>query len=375
MTPVLGASSSTLLWYLARASGVTALVLLTVSMVLGIVTSVRWSSTRWPRFVTQAVHRNVSLLAIVVIVLHVATIVVDGFAPIGWKDTVVPFLSGYRSLWLGFGAIAFDLVLALTITSLLRHRIGARTWRIVHWLSYLCWPLVVLHGFGAGTDSKLSFVLVVNVACVLAVVLAVWWRVAVGWPEHRGERLAGLTASILAPALLFVWLTGGPLASGWARQAGTPESLLGGGGASGAAPAAAAAAPSTTTTAPPASVFSSPPFTARLAGQVGQSSPSAAGRVTVRLSTALSSGAEGVLTVDITGRPVDDGGVLMDSSHVTLGTAGQPGLYDGTVTDLRGTDISALVRDAAGSALRLRLQVSIDQATQRVTGTLRADAA
>ena len=80
MTPVLGASSSTLLWYLARASGVTALVLLTVSMVLGIVTSVRWSSTRWPRFVTQAVHRNVSLLAIVVIVLHVATIVVDGFA-------------------------------------------------------------------------------------------------------------------------------------------------------------------------------------------------------------------------------------------------------------------------------------------------------
>ena len=71
-------------------------------------------------------------------------------------------------------------MLALTITSLLRHRIGARTWRVVHWMSYLCWPLVVLHGFGAGTDSKLSFVLVVNVACVLAVVLAVWWRVAVG---------------------------------------------------------------------------------------------------------------------------------------------------------------------------------------------------
>jgi hypothetical protein len=370
--PVLGAGSSTLLWYLARGAGVTALVLLTLSMVLGIVTSVRWSSPRWPRFVTQSVHRNVSLLAIVVILVHVATVVVDGFAPIGWKDAFIPFASGYRSLWLGFGAIAFDLVLALTITSLLRHRIGARTWRFVHWFSYLCWPFVVLHGFGAGSDAKLSFVLIVNVACVLAVVLAIWWRVATGWPDHLGERLAGLTASVVAPVLLLVWLTGGPLATGWARKAGTPASLLAGG-----TPAAApqVAAPATPTTTAPAGVFTALPFTANLDGRVTQSPNGGADRVTVHLSTTLSSGADGVLTVDITGRPVDDGGVLMQTSRVTLGTNDRPALYDGEVTDLRGTDIGALVRDGAGVRVRLAIAVQIDRGSARVTGTVRGDAA
>ena len=374
MTPVLAAGNSTFLWYLARGSGVVALVLLTISMILGVITSVRWSSERWPRFVNQAVHRNVSLLAIVVIVVHVATIIVDGFAPIGWKDAFIPFTSGYRSLWLGFGAIAFDLVLALTITSLLRHRIGARTWRVVHWFAYLCWPLVVVHGFGSGTDSKLSLVLIVNVACVIAVVLAVWWRVAVGWPDHLGERVAGLAASLVAPLLLFVWLTGGPLADGWARRAGTPASLLGGGATSVAAAAPATTPTPTTTTAPP-SALPSAPFDAQLDGNVAQSQPSASGRVTVQLSTTLNSGAQGVLTVDITGRPVDDGGVLMDSSHVTLGTADQPTRYAGEVTNLRGTNIGALVRDPSGSALRLSIDVRIDQATAHVTGTVRADAA
>jgi sulfoxide reductase heme-binding subunit YedZ len=384
VTPVLGAGSSTLLWYLARGAGVTALVLLTISMILGVVTSVRWSSARWPRFVTQAVHRNVSLLAVVVIFLHIATVVIDGFAPIGWKDAFIPFLSGYRALWLGFGAIAFDLVLALTITSLLRHRIGARTWRVVHWLSYLCWPLVVIHGFGSGTDANLSPVLVTNVACVIAVVLAVWWRVANGWPDHLRERALGLTASIVAPAVLAVWLAGGPLAAGWARKAGTPDSLLGGGvsvaagtpSGSGASGSGAAAPP--TTTAPPAtagSQFASVPFDARLAGAVAQSQPSAAGRVTVRLSTTLSNGADGVLTVDITGRPTNDGGVVMDTSRVTLGPSNQPTLYDGQITNLQGTNIGAVVRSPAGTSIRLSIAVRIDQSTAKVTGTVRADAA
>ena len=380
MTPALGASSTTLLWYLARATGVTALVLLTFSMVVGIVTSVRWSSPRWPRFVTQAVHRNVSLLALVVMALHITTVVVDGFAPIGWKDAFIPFLSGYRSLWLGFGAIAFDLVLALTVTSLLRHRIGARTWRVVHWLSYLCWPLVVLHGFGAGTDAKLSLVLVVSIACVLAVVLAVWWRVAAGWPDHLNERLVGLSLSIVAPVLLAVWLLGGPLASGWARKAGTPANLLAGGtAASTASDGSAASNRSATTTAPttaPANdSFASVPFTAALTGAIEQSQPSAAGRVTVRLSTTMSSGARGVLTIDITGRPVDDGGVRMDSSHVTLGPSSEPTRYNGEVTDLAGTNIAALVHDGSGTSIRLSIDVRINQENRSVSGTVRGDAA
>jgi methionine sulfoxide reductase heme-binding subunit len=387
MTPAVGASSTTLLWYVARGTGVTALVLLTISMVLGIVTSVRWSSARWPRFVTQAVHRNVSLLALVVMALHITTVIVDGFAPIGWKDAFVPFLSGYRALWLGFGAIAFDLVLALTVTSLLRHRIGARTWRVVHWLSYLCWPLVVIHGFGAGTDAKLSLVLVASIACVAAVVLAVWWRVASGWPDHLNERLVGLSLSIVAPVLLVVWLLGGPLASGWARRAGTPANLLAGGATTGTPTGSSSAdgvssggapttAPTTTpSTTAPTDAFATVPFTAELTGAVGQSQPSASGRVTVRLSTTLSSGASGVLTIDITGRPVDDGGVRMDSSRVTLGPTSDPTRYDGEITDLAGTTMAATVRDTSGTSIRLAIEVRIDQESQKVTGTVRGDAA
>ena len=159
MTAVLGTSGPTAMWYLARGSGVVTLVLLTASVVLGIVTSVRWSSPRWPRFVIEFLHRNVGLLVVVFLCIHVATVVIDGFAPIGWKDAVVPFVSAYRPLWLGLGAIAFDLVVALVVTSLLRHRIGQRTWRVLHWFAYVCWPVAVLHGLGAGTDAKLGIVL------------------------------------------------------------------------------------------------------------------------------------------------------------------------------------------------------------------------
>ena len=126
MNGVFGTSGPTAMWYLARGSGVVTLVLLTASVVLGIVTSVRWSSRRWPRFVIEFLHRNVALLVVTFLGIHVATVVVDGFAPIGWKDAVVPFVSAYRPLWLGLGAIAFDLVVALVVTSLLRHRIGHR---------------------------------------------------------------------------------------------------------------------------------------------------------------------------------------------------------------------------------------------------------
>lgn len=226
LEPLLGASGPTVLWYLARGSGVAALVMLTVSMLGGIITTVRWSSARWPRFVTQLVHRNVSLLALVFIVIHIITVIADAFAPIRWIDAVVPFGSAYRPLWLGFGAIGFDLLLALIATSLLRHRIGQRTWRALHWSAYLCWPVVVLHGLGAGTDTAVNAVLVLNVVCIVVVVLALWWRLAVGGPGHTRARLAGVATTLVAPLLLVVWLSGGPLAAGWARRSGTPDSIL-----------------------------------------------------------------------------------------------------------------------------------------------------
>jgi sulfoxide reductase heme-binding subunit YedZ len=98
----------------------------------------------------------------------------------------------------------------------------------VHWTSYACWPAALLHGLGTGSDTKLGWVLALNLACVAAVVGAVWWRLAVGWPSFAGRRVAVGAATVVGAAVLVAWLFTGPTRPGWARRAGTPSSLLSG---------------------------------------------------------------------------------------------------------------------------------------------------
>jgi predicted ferric reductase len=177
MTPVL--ASTPALWYLARGSGAVSLCLLTLTVVLGIATSARWATAAWPRLVVAGLHRNLSLLAVAFLALHVASVVVDGFVPIRWLDAVVPFTSAYRPLWLGLGAIALDLLLAVLVTSLLRVHLGHRAWRAVHWAAYACWPIALLHGFGIGSDNRQLWVLALDVLAITAVAAATCWRLAI----------------------------------------------------------------------------------------------------------------------------------------------------------------------------------------------------
>ena len=150
------ATATSPLWFATRATGLIALVLLTGTVVLGILTSVRFASPAWPRFITVSLHRNLSLLTITFTGLHVLTTITDPFASISVLSAVIPFTSGYRRIWLGFGAVAFDLLLAVLVTSLLRTRIGPRTWRAVHWAGYACWPVALVHGLGTGTSNTTS---------------------------------------------------------------------------------------------------------------------------------------------------------------------------------------------------------------------------
>ena len=135
---------------LTRATGLVSLILLSATVVLGTVASVGWTSDRWPRFLSQSVHRNLSLFCIVLIGVHVVTTVADGYVPIGLADAVIPFRSPYRPIWVGLGAVAFDMLLAVGITSALRRRIGVAAWRGVHWLAYACWPIAVAPRPGLG---------------------------------------------------------------------------------------------------------------------------------------------------------------------------------------------------------------------------------
>ena len=176
-------TSKTWLWYLTRSTGLIALVLLTASMALGLLSGVRWQRPGWPRFVTSGLHRNMSVLACAVVVVHIVTTLADGFVPIFIQDAVLPFGSAYRPLWLGLGAASFDLMLVLILTSLVRTRISYRAWRALHWTAYLCWPAAVAHGLGTGTDTPVRWVLLLTLACVAVVAGLLGWRVAYAWPR------------------------------------------------------------------------------------------------------------------------------------------------------------------------------------------------
>lgn len=219
--------SSTAYWYMTRASGVVALLLLTGTTVLGVADARRFSRLRWPRFVIDGLHRNIAMLALVFLAIHVVTSVLDSFAPISIPDAFVPFIGAYRPFWLGLGAVALDLLLALVVTSLLRGLLGLRAWRTVHWLGYACWPVALVHTLGTGSDVKSAWMLALSLACLALVGAAVVVRTltAVG-VTGPGRALAFGTLAGFG-LFLALWLPSGPLGSEWARRSGTPANLLG----------------------------------------------------------------------------------------------------------------------------------------------------
>ena len=359
MNLVLAISGGTVTWYVARATGVVTLGFLTASVLLGILTSFRWSSPHWPRFVVEFVHRNVSLLVIVFLAIHVVTVVTDSFAPIRWIDVVVPFVSAYRPFWLGLGAVAVDLLVALVVSSLLRHRIGFTTWRAVHWLAYVCWPVAVLHGLGTGSDTKTGPVLLFTAACVVAVLVVAGLRVRAGLASRPRARTLGFAAVMVAPVLLVVWLVSGPLADGWARKAGTPASLLAAAsGATESATADAEAPSSPGVAAPPATAtsysFPAAGFDAAARGSLHEGAVDANGEVVLSLTGTLSDGATGSMDVELTGTPLSDGGVSMHSGTVTLSDGTNS--YRGAVVGLGSAQVLADIPGPDGSSWR----VSID---------------
>jgi predicted ferric reductase len=192
-------TSSTALWYASRATGVVALVLLTVVVLLGIMVSQRRRLPGLPRFATTSLHRSMSLLAVTFIAVHVVTAVADPYVTIGIAAAVIPFTSPYESLWLGLGAISLDMIVALIGTSLARARIGRRTWRAVHWLAYACWPVAVLHGVGSSTDMRAGWLLTLAICCAAAVLAAVSWRIG---NAIAAPRLAERPARALAAGQL-----------------------------------------------------------------------------------------------------------------------------------------------------------------------------
>lgn len=168
------------LWFVSRALGLVGLLGLTLVIVLGVLhdtTVVHRTSLGLPRFVLVALHRNLSLLTVAFVALHVATVVVTPYVRLRWIDVVVPGIATYNPVAAALGTVALDLLLAVLLTSLLRRRVSRRLWFLVHWTSYVCWPVAVAHAvLNASPAGTTWWTLAVPLLCLGGLVAALAYR-------------------------------------------------------------------------------------------------------------------------------------------------------------------------------------------------------
>lgn len=192
---VSGINSSTVLWYASRATGVVALLLMTAVVLLGLMVTRQGRLPGLPRFAVTGLHRNLSLVAVVFIVLHVLTAVADSYVTIPLTAIVVPLASPYEPLWIGLGAVSADITIAVIVTSLLRRHLSRGLWRAVHLLAYLSWPVAWLHSIGSSHDMLHGWMFPLAIGCALLVMGAVGWRVTVASRDVPRAQRVGLLMS------------------------------------------------------------------------------------------------------------------------------------------------------------------------------------
>jgi len=179
------------LWALGRGTGITALAFMTVALFLGIATRSGRPLVMLPRFAVADVHRFASLAGTLLVVLHIALLFFDPYAQLRLVAFIVPFLGAYRPLWLGLGTLVFDLLAVVMVTSLLRHRLGVRVFRAVHWATYAVWPVAMAHALGNGTDAGHGWFLLFAGCCAVTVCRALLWRLRANYTEYAGTRTSG----------------------------------------------------------------------------------------------------------------------------------------------------------------------------------------
>ena len=183
------AFTSPYLWYITRATGLVALVLFTIVVCLGTFVSNRVGGTTVGRFELNELHRSVSMVAMAFLVLHIVTTIIDSYVPTGWLSAVIPMTSAYKRLDVAIGTVAFDLILAVWASSLMKARIANSSWRFVHWFSWLAFVAAIVHSFLIGTDARSGIGLTVVATCAFAVVVTALWRYV-----KRPTRASGRTA-------------------------------------------------------------------------------------------------------------------------------------------------------------------------------------
>ncbi|MDX6647433.1 MAG: hypothetical protein QOK40_3160 [Miltoncostaeaceae bacterium] len=354
-------------WDAARAGGFTALGLLSLSVMVGLLLSLRLASPRWPRFLTNEVHRFLSLLGLIFIGIHLVAVWLDPFTRFGLAEVLVPLASHYRPLWMGLGIVALYLAVAVWVTTLLRRRIGYSAWRRLHGLAFAVYGAALVHGLATGSDTRTAWAEALYVACALMVALPFGTRLLrrAGPGGRRRPLLAAGTAGALV--LGIAWAVSGPLRPGWNARANDGQ---GSGARVTIAVPVAPAAPGRAGV--PADPFQNG-FSAQLTGQVEAGSIDRLGYITLRLGTVLRGRVPGLLEVVLHGLPTEGGGVRIATTAATrvlLGTRPSAPLYQGQLATLAGNQMTALVRRSSPSR-SLRLHVALEPIRQgHVVGTV-----
>jgi sulfoxide reductase heme-binding subunit YedZ len=196
------------LWSLSRATGLVLLVLLSVTLAFGMLATARTSPRWWPRFATAALHVDLAVLSLALLIAHVTVTVLDGWVDIGWADAVIPFRAGYRPVWTGLGTVAALLLVTAAATAGARRFLPLPLWRRTHYLTHAAWPVAVVHGLGAGSDRGSPGAVGLTLGCVALVTFATVLRFT-GPPGSRGHGWGGVLARLVAvvlPVLLGAWL-------------------------------------------------------------------------------------------------------------------------------------------------------------------------
>lgn len=320
-------------WLIARASGFTAYVLVTLSVVLGLLLSQRWQSRRnWPRLVNDQLHQYLTLLAGVFTAIHGISVWLDPFTAFTLREVLLPGASHYRPLWMAFGIVAAYLGLAVVATGWLRPKIGYAWWRRLHYLTFVVWLLATLHGLGDGSDTRTAWGIAIYGLSSLAVVGLTLVRLL--RPAGR-PRVAPRPGWAVVAALIALGGAGfaaaGPLRPGWNVIANNDK---GSGGSS---------APETVALSQPAA------YAAAFTGSVAQAGPDTQGRVTLTFHLRVQGGPYKSLTLVLQGEALPSGGVALSGSSAALGTPADRTLYLGALTELQGGNFVAILSGPGGT--------------------------
>jgi hypothetical protein len=203
----------TLSWEVARVGGFVAYLLSTASVGLGLLLSLKAHSPRWPRFITNELHSHLTLLLLAFIGLHSLAVLLDPFTGFSLGEVLLPLVSHYRPLWIGFGVVATYLAIAVWLSIYVRRFIGYGWWHRLHLLAFVIFLLGTVHGLGAGSDSSAPWSLAIYGGSVLLVAGLVLVRIG----RALGDRLRrGVAAGVMGLVVaLAVFTVAGPMRPGW----------------------------------------------------------------------------------------------------------------------------------------------------------------